>query len=207
MPPERKARPSLKALSARHRLPIFYQHWSSGCHSHGFPTLQALALDPRAKDVGVAAVETAFEGAYVNTGDKLPLNQQRYRVRIPFVREAACRSSLGVYPTIMENYCTGGTPWFFVTDPDGVVLQDRSPSTSIGLSERSPKRDGLSGAVRDAHALSPISMRERPPLPASALSLLVDYSTPRDKLFAPLCGASLLAGDASCPQPQKERSR
>jgi hypothetical protein len=93
MPPERKARLPLKALSARHRLPIFYQHWSGGCHSCGFPTLQALALDPRAKNVGVAAVETAFEGAYINTGDKLPLNQQRYGVRIIFGREAARRSA------------------------------------------------------------------------------------------------------------------
>jgi hypothetical protein len=24
----------------------------------------------------------------------------------------------------MENYCTGGTPWFVAIDPDGVVLQD-----------------------------------------------------------------------------------
>jgi hypothetical protein len=93
MPPERNARLSLKELGARHRLPVFYQHWSGGCHSHGFPTLQALALDPRAKDVGVAAVETAFEGAYVNTGDKLLLNQQRYGVRIPFGHEAARRSA------------------------------------------------------------------------------------------------------------------
>jgi hypothetical protein len=79
-----------------------------------------------------------------------------------------------------------------------------SPSSSIGLSERSPKRDELSGAVRDACALSPISMRERLSLPASAWPLLVDYSTTRDRLFAPLRSASLLAGDASCPQPQKE---
>ena len=24
----------------------------------------------------------------------------------------------------MENYSTGGTPWFVAIDPDGVVLQD-----------------------------------------------------------------------------------
>jgi hypothetical protein len=60
---------------------------------------------------------------------------------------------------MMENYCTGGTPWFSATDPDGVVLQDRSPSTSIGLSERSPKRDGLSGAARDARTFTNINER------------------------------------------------
>ena len=44
---------------------LFYQHWCGGCHSHGFPTLQALVQDPRTEDVGVAAVQTAFEGVYV----------------------------------------------------------------------------------------------------------------------------------------------
>ena len=113
---------TLKELGARHRFRFFYQHWCGGCHSHGFPTLQALVQDPCTKDVGVAAVQTAFEGAYVNTRDKLPLDQQRYGLRIPFGHEG--RSSLGVYPTTMENYCTGGTPWFVAIDPDGVVLQD-----------------------------------------------------------------------------------
>jgi thiol-disulfide isomerase/thioredoxin len=119
-----KERPplTLKELGARHRLLFFYQHWCGGCHSHGFPTLQALVQDPRTKDVGVAAVQTAFEGAYVNTRDKLSLDQRRYGLRIPFGHEG--HSSLGVYPTTMENYSTGGTPWFVAIDPDGVVLQD-----------------------------------------------------------------------------------
>ena len=45
---EGKERPplTLKELGARHRLLIFYQHWCGGCHSHGFPTLQALVQDP-----------------------------------------------------------------------------------------------------------------------------------------------------------------
>jgi hypothetical protein len=64
-----------------------------------------LVQDPRTEDVGVSAVQTAFESAYVNTRDKLPLDQQRYALRIPFGHEG--RSSLGVLPTTMENYCTG----------------------------------------------------------------------------------------------------
>jgi thiol-disulfide isomerase/thioredoxin len=70
---EGKERPplTLKELGARHRLLFFYQHWCGGCYSHGFPTLQALVQDPRAEDVGVAAVQTAFEGAYASTRDKL----------------------------------------------------------------------------------------------------------------------------------------
>jgi thiol-disulfide isomerase/thioredoxin len=119
-----KERPTvtLKELGARHRLLFFYQHWCAGCHSHGFPILQALVRNLHAKNVGIAAVQTAFEAAYVNTRDKLPLDQQRYGLRIPFGHEG--RSSLGVLPTTMENYCTGGTPWFVAIDPDGVVAQD-----------------------------------------------------------------------------------
>jgi hypothetical protein len=113
---------TLRELGARHRLLFFYQHWCGGCHAHGFPTLQALVQSPHTKNVGFAAVQTAFEGAYVNTRDKLPLDQQRYGLRIPFGHEG--RSSLGVHPTTMENYCTGGTPWFVAIDPNGVVLQD-----------------------------------------------------------------------------------
>jgi thiol-disulfide isomerase/thioredoxin len=112
---------TLKELGARHRLLFFYQHWCGGCHSHGFPTLQALVQD-LTTNVGFAAIQTAFEGAYVNTRDRLPLDQQHYDLRIPFGHEG--RSSLGAYPTTMENYCTGGTPWFVAINPDGVVLQD-----------------------------------------------------------------------------------
>ncbi|MGY3618139.1 hypothetical protein [Bradyrhizobium sp. USDA 10063] len=62
---ERKERAhlSLKELAPRHRLLFFYQHWCGGCHSHGFRTFQALVQDQRTKDVGLAAVQTAFEGA------------------------------------------------------------------------------------------------------------------------------------------------
>lgn len=113
---------TLKELGARHRLLFFYQHWCDGCHSTGFPMLQRLVQNPRIKNVGVVAVQTAFEGTYVNTRDKLQVDQQRYDLPIPFGHEG--RSPLGINPTTIENYCTGGTPWFVAIDPDGVILQD-----------------------------------------------------------------------------------
>lgn len=113
---------TLEEVEARYRLLFFYQHFCDGCHSTGFPPFQALVQAPRSKNVGFAAVQTAFEGTYVNTRDKLPVDQQRYGLRIPFGHES--RSPLGVNPTTMENYCTGGTPWFVAIDPNGVVLQD-----------------------------------------------------------------------------------
>jgi hypothetical protein len=48
-------------------------------------------------------------------------------------------------------------------------LRMDSPSTSVGLSERSLKKDRLPGDVCDAFALSPISMREGPSILASAV--------------------------------------
>jgi thiol-disulfide isomerase/thioredoxin len=62
---EGKERPplTLKELGARHRVLFFYQHWCGGCHSHGFPVLEGLVRNPHAKNVGIAAVQTAFEGA------------------------------------------------------------------------------------------------------------------------------------------------
>ncbi|MBZ9894592.1 MULTISPECIES: redoxin domain-containing protein [unclassified Mesorhizobium] len=118
------ARPplTLKELGDRHRLLFFYQHWCPGCHSRGFPALQALVNDPRMKDVGFAAVQTVFEGDSVNTRDTLQVDQQRYSLRIPFGYDG--RSPLGAYPSTMENFRTGGTPWFVAIGPDGVVLQD-----------------------------------------------------------------------------------
>jgi hypothetical protein len=59
----------------------------------GFPTLQALVQDPRAEAAGVAAVQAAFEGAHVSTRDKLPLDQQRYGLRIPLAMRAVRRSA------------------------------------------------------------------------------------------------------------------
>lgn len=113
---------TLKEFGERHRLLFFYQHWCPGCHSRGFPTLQALVKDPRSQSVAYAAVQTVFEGSSVNTPDTLHLDQRRYDLKIPFGHED--RSSLGLHPTTMENYRTGGTPWFVAIDPDGVVLQD-----------------------------------------------------------------------------------
>ena len=77
---------------------------------------------PASRTSASPTVQTAFEGTYVNTRHKLPVDQQRYGLRIPFGHES--RSPLGVNPATMENYCTGGTPWFVAIDPNGVVLQD-----------------------------------------------------------------------------------
>nr|WP_313427263.1 TlpA family protein disulfide reductase [Brevundimonas diminuta] len=97
-----------------------FQDWCTGCHSHGFPTLQRLhsALEPRG--VGFAVIQTVFEGADANTFDKLRVNQTRYRLPIPFGHDAPPEGSS--LPTFMQDYHTHGTPWFTVIDAEGKLV-------------------------------------------------------------------------------------
>ncbi len=45
-----------------------FQSWCPGCHSHGFPTLQAVEKHYRDNDdVVFVAIQTVFEGYHVNT--------------------------------------------------------------------------------------------------------------------------------------------
>lgn len=97
-----------------------FQHWCPGCHSRGFPTLRALYDALHDKGVGFAAIQTVFEGAEVNTEDKLAFNQAQYGLPIPFGHDVPPEGAQ--YPTFMEDYRSGGTPWFTVIDPSGNVV-------------------------------------------------------------------------------------
>ena len=83
-----------------------------------------LAGKLRDKGVGLAAVQTVFEGSDVNTFDRLRENQQRYGLRVPFGHAAADPASADTMPAIMAAYRSGGTPWFVVVAPDGRVVYD-----------------------------------------------------------------------------------
>jgi hypothetical protein len=83
-----------------------------------------LAKELRDKDVGLAAIQTVFEGAEVNTFDRLRENQKRYRLRVPFGHAVADADSGDAMPAIMAAYRSGGTPWFVVIAPDGRVVYD-----------------------------------------------------------------------------------
>lgn len=95
-----------------------FQHWCSGCHSHGFPTLKTLVDALSDQDFGFAAVQTVFEGPETNTYERLRETQLRYGLDIPFGHDAAA----GRYPSLMQDYETGGTPWFIVLDPMGGLV-------------------------------------------------------------------------------------
>ncbi|TKT69493.1 thiol-disulfide isomerase [Aquamicrobium sp. LC103] len=113
---------SLAELGQGFRILYFFQDWCAGCHAHGFPAFVTLA--EKFKGVGLAAIQTVFEGSDVNTFDRLRENQRRYGLRVPFGHAAANSTSTEIVPAIMEAYWSGGTPWFVVIAPDGSVVYD-----------------------------------------------------------------------------------
>lgn len=115
---------TLAELGQGFRILFFFQHWCPGCHAHGFPTFVRLAQGLRDKGIGMAAVQTVFEGSDVNTFDRLRENQQRYGLRVPFGHAVADPETEGAVPAVMEAYRSGGTPWFVVIAPDGRVVYD-----------------------------------------------------------------------------------
>lgn len=115
---------TLADLGQGFKILFFFQHWCPGCHSHGFPTFVRLAQDLGHKGIGLAAIQTVFEGSDVNTFDRLRENQQRYGLRVPFGHAVADPASSNALPAIMEAYRSGGTPWFVVIAPDGRVVYD-----------------------------------------------------------------------------------
>lgn len=96
-----------------------FQHWCPGCHSRGFPTLKKLYDELATKGVGFAVIQTVFEGAAQNTFDKLAANQSQYGLPIPFGHDPLPEGER--HPSFMEDYRSGGTPWFTLITPDHQV--------------------------------------------------------------------------------------
>jgi thiol-disulfide isomerase/thioredoxin len=115
---------SLAELGQGFKILYFFQDWCAGCHAHGFPTFVTLANRLHDKGVGLAVIQTVFEGSEINTFDRLRENQQRYGLRVPFGHAAAVAALADTTPQIMAAYRSGGTPWFVVIAPDGRVVYD-----------------------------------------------------------------------------------
>ncbi len=115
----------LAALRGKVIYLYFFQDWCPGCHSHGFPTLQALAETFGSDDrVALLAVQTAFEGKTTNTPDKLRKNQIEYGLAIPMAHDGGQGNRRGL-PQTMIDYRSGGTPWTVIIDPDGKVVYNQ----------------------------------------------------------------------------------
>ena len=110
----------LADLGDSYKILYCFQHWCSGCHSHGFPTLKILLNKLANTDIGFAAIQTVFEGASYNTFDKLRENQKAYALAIPFGHNVTALNEQ--LPSFMSDYQTGGTPWFVIIDPAGNIV-------------------------------------------------------------------------------------
>ncbi len=105
----------------RFKILFCFQYWCPGCHSIGFPSLQKLVDAFKDSDsIAFFAIQTVFEGQQTNTYDKIVSTQKKYDLQIPFGHDAKNGRS-----TLMEDYRTGGTPWFiFIDKEDRIVFSD-----------------------------------------------------------------------------------
>jgi hypothetical protein len=110
----------LADLGAGFKIIYCFQHWCAGCHSGGFPALKTLHAALNDKDFGFAVIQTVFEGFEENTFDKLRLTQKKYNLNLPFGHDIPDETV--PVSTFMQDYRTGGTPWFTVIAPTGQIL-------------------------------------------------------------------------------------
>ena len=99
-----------------------FQDWCPGCHSSGFPTLQAFSS--RFHDhpgVAIAAIQTVFEGYQSNTVDDVRKLQLRYELPIVMGHDPGDPET-DKRPVTMGEYFTGGTPWLMLINPEGTVV-------------------------------------------------------------------------------------
>lgn len=101
-----------------------WQSWCPGCHSSGFPTLQAISSAFEDESLVVTAgIQTTFEGHTINTADKVREMQLRYDLKIPMGHDPGQHKPHGM-PNTMRDYRTGGTPWQVLINPEGRVIFD-----------------------------------------------------------------------------------
>jgi thiol-disulfide isomerase/thioredoxin len=124
---------TLAELGPGFKILYFFQDWCPGCHRHGFPTFVTLVKELRDEGVGLAAIQTVFEGPEVNTFDRVRENQRRYGLGVPFGHAAADQASIDAVPAVMRAYRSGGTPWFVVIAPDNRVVYDGFLLAADGL--------------------------------------------------------------------------
>lgn len=124
---------TLADLGHDFRILYFFQAGCESCHRHGFPTVARLVRELKGKGIGLAAIQTVFEGSDINTFDQLRENQKRYALKIPFGHTDTSAASMQQLPEIMAAYRSAGTPWFVVIDPDGEVVYDGFLVVADGL--------------------------------------------------------------------------
>ena len=114
----------LSDFKGKFKVVYCFQSWCPGCHSIGLPNLKKMIQALKGNEnVVFIAIQTVFEGHHENTFDKMLETQKKYDLKIPFGHDAGddgkSRSNF------MQNYQTGGTPWFvFIDQNDKVIFAD-----------------------------------------------------------------------------------
>lgn len=66
------------------------------------------------------AIQTVFEGFEENSYDKLVEIQNKYSLKISFGHDAGDDDSS--FSNVINDYNTGGTPWFIVINPENKII-------------------------------------------------------------------------------------
>lgn len=111
----------LSDFKGKFKVVYCFQHWCPGCHNGGVPSLQKMVEALGRNDrIAFIAIQTVFEGHDANTYANMLDMQRKYKLRMPFGHDAGydgrSRSNF------MDNYRTGGTPWFVIIDPGDWIV-------------------------------------------------------------------------------------
>ncbi|MCO4780780.1 MAG: redoxin family protein [Candidatus Cloacimonetes bacterium] len=99
-----------------------WQSWCPGCHSSGFPALKKLTDEfKNSKKITFASIQTVFEGHSSNTVDEVCSTMNKFGIDVVAGHDPGDRSS-NYRSTMMADYGTGGTPWFTIINPKGIVV-------------------------------------------------------------------------------------
>jgi methionine-R-sulfoxide reductase len=140
-------------IKGRYKLIFCFQHACPGCHSKGFPTLLTLIERFRGKDiVGFAAVQTVFEDFEANSYENMLADQRRYALPIVFGHDAG-HGGPGASSVLMQRFHNGGTPWFILIDPNGVVVFNSFHVDADRLTRMLEKAAASEGATAEGDAV------------------------------------------------------
>ncbi len=97
---------------------LFFQSTCEACHKRAFPTLEMLVEKFGDRDeLAFLAIQTPFEDFSDNTETKLQPTADEFGLDIPFGHLA---KTPGFY-SINVAYKTGGSPWWVIVNPEGIV--------------------------------------------------------------------------------------
>lgn len=97
---------------------FFFQHWCKASQEREFPVLKKLVDHYKGNDgIVFIAVQTAFEGFFDNTPDKLRVAAEKFELPIPFGHY----TKVPGFPGVSGTYKPGGTPWWVIIDRKGMV--------------------------------------------------------------------------------------